>query len=241
MSDRTLRYVLLREQKHKVKNGIYHKLQVDFAYNSNHMEGSQLSHEQTQYIYDTKTVGIEPVRVDDVFETVNHFRCFDKILQGFDAPLTINLIKSLHAILKNGTLSSELPEAVVGDYKKYPNYVGDMKTTAPAQVESEIDELLYHYNKISAPKIDDILDFHAMFEKIHPFFDGNGRVGRLIMFRECLKNDIVPFIITDQYKGYYYRGLKEWQSGGERGYLRDTCLLMQDQMKLLLDYFEIDY
>lgn len=241
MTDRTLLCVLQAEEQQKRKGGIYSKLQVDFAYNSNHMEGSQLSHEQTQYIYDTKTVGMEPTRIDDIFETVNHFRCFDRIIQSIDQPLTEGFIKSLHRTLKTGTFSSELPEAVIGEYKKYPNYVNDMKTASPKQVAPQIRRLLDAYGNIPIPCFDDILDFHAQYEKIHPFYDGNGRTGRLIMFRECLKHDIVPFIITDQYKGYYYRGLKEWQTGGEKGYLRDTCLLMQDNMKKLLDYFEIAY
>ncbi len=241
MTKRNLVYTLLDEKTHNLTGGIYHKIQVDFAYNSNHIEGSQLSHEQTRYIFETKTVGIEPTKIDDIFETVNHFRCFDIILDHYKDPLSEKLIKTLHKQLKTGTFSSQSKEAVIGNYKKVPNFVGDMKTALPEKVSSEIKRLLLEYNKKGAHTLDDILDFHAQYEKIHPFYDGNGRTGRLILFKECLRNDIVPFIITDQYKGYYYRGLKEWQTGGEKGYLRDTCLLMQDNMKKIMDYFEIEY
>lgn len=241
MAGRTLVSVLKSEQEHGIKGGIYGRLQVDFAYNSNHMEGSTLSHEQTQYIYDTRTVGIEPTKVDDIFEAVNHFRCFDSILEHMEDPLTGEYIKHLHKTLKEGLFDSHLSEAVIGDYKKFPNTVGMMETTSPEQVPTEMKRLLEEYNCKPDHTLDDILDFHASYEKIHPFYDGNGRTGRLIMFKECLHNNIVPFIITDQYKGYYYRGLKEWQTGGERGYLRDTCLSMQDNMKGMLDYYRIEY
>ncbi len=241
MAGRTLVSVLKSEQEHGIKGGIYGRLQVDFAYNSNHMEGSTLSHEQTQYIYDTRTVGIEPTKVDDIFEAVNHFRCFDSILEHMEDPLTGEYIKHLHKTLKEGLFDSHLSEAVIGDYKKFPNTVGMMETTSPEQVPAEMKRLLEEYNCKPDHTLDDILDFHASYEKIHPFYDGNGRTGRLIMFKECLHNNIVPFIITDQYKGYYYRGLKEWQTGGERGYLRDTCLSMQDNMKGMLEYYRIEY
>lgn len=241
MKQRTLISVLQTERQYQTKGGIYHKLQVDFAYNSNHIEGSQLSHDQTQYIFDTHTVGIEPARIDDIFETVNHFRCFDILLQTLNKPLTEDFIKLLHKTLKTGTLSSQLPEAVIGEYKKYPNFVGNLETTPPKQVKTEINELLAKYHRTNTHTFDELLDFHAKYERIHPFYDGNGRTGRLILFRECLRNNIIPFIISDQYKGYYYNGLKQWQTGGEKGYLRDTCLLMQDNMKNILDYFEIPY
>ncbi|MEY8429447.1 Fic family protein [Lachnospiraceae bacterium 48-42] len=241
MANRNLIDTLLDEKAHNLKGGIYHKLQVDFAYNSNHIEGSQLSHDQTQYIFETKTVGTEPAKVDDIFEAVNHFRCFDMILEHYKDPLSESTIKTLHKQLKTGTFSSQSKAAVVGDYKKVPNFVGNMETTTPAKVQSEIKLLLSEYNNKKTHTLDDILNFHAQYEKIHPFYDGNGRTGRLIMFKECLRNNIVPFIITDQYKGYYYRGLKEWQTGGEKGFLRDTCLLMQDNMKRIMDYFEIRY
>lgn len=241
MTKRNLIHTLVDEKTHNLTGGIYHKIQVDFAYNSNHIEGSQLSHDQTRYIFETKTVGIEPAKIDDIFETVNHFRCFDIILDHYKDPLSEKLIKTLHKQLKTGTFSSQSKEAVIGSYKKVPNFVGDMQTTSPKKVSSEIKQLLSEYNEKETHTLDSILDFHAQYEKIHPFYDGNGRTGRLILFKECLRNDIVPFIITDQYKGYYYRGLKEWQTGGEKGYLRDTCLLMQDNMKQIMDYFEIEY
>lgn len=238
---RNLADTLLDEKKHGIRGGIYNKLQVDFAYNSNHIEGSKLTHEQTKYIYETQTVGIEPARVDDIFEAVNHFRCFDIILDTFRKPITEAYIKKLHYQLKNGTLSGESSHAVIGNYKKYPNYVGEMKTTSPNMVEKKISKLIDDYETLTEITLFEILKFHADFEKIHPFFDGNGRIGRLIMFKECLRRDIVPFLIEDTYKGYYYRGLKEWQTNGEKSFLTDTCLLMQDNMKLILDYFEIDY
>lgn len=238
---RSLIETLLDEKRHGIKGGIYNKLQVDFAYNSNHIEGSKLTHEQTKYIYETQTVGLEPARVEDIFEAVNHFRCFDTILETFGDPITESYIKKLHFQLKNGTLSAESPHAVVGNYKKYPNYVGAMKTVAPNMVQKKISVLLCDYETLEQVTLFEILKFHADFEKIHPFYDGNGRIGRLIMFKECLRQNIVPFLIEDTYKGYYYHGLKEWQKNGEKGFLIDTCLLMQDNMKLILDYFQIDY
>lgn len=238
--ERNLLNVLLSEKKNKVKGGIYNKLQVDFAYNSNHMEGSKLSHDQTRYIYETKTIGGEPARVNDILETVNHFRCVDFALETISEPLSEEYLKTLHRILKTGTLGEESFEAVVGDYKKYPNYAGDMKTASPEEIPLLIQRLLSEYEPMKKT-LYAIIDFHARFEKIHPFYDGNGRVGRLIMFKECLKNSIVPFLVEDVEKSFYYRGLKEWQSGGEKGYLVDTCLMMQDTMKATLDYFRIDY
>lgn len=228
------------EKEHKISGGIYNLLQVDFAYNSNHIEGSSLTHDQTKYIFETKTVGIESAKVDDIIETVNHFRLFDYILDTIEEPLSEDYIKSLHYKLKNATFSSESKEAVVGDYKKYNNYVSDLETSSPKNVKNDINNLLNNYNNRDI-SFDDILDFHAKFEKIHPFYDGNGRIGRIIMFKECLKNDIIPFYIDDKYKFEYYRGLNEWQKGGDRTYLRDTCLFMQDHMKKVLDYFDIDY
>lgn len=237
---RELLETLLFEKSNKIKGGIYNKLQVDFAYNSNHIEGSRLSHDQTRYIYETNTVGIEPARINDIFEAVNHFRCFDHVLDSVNEVLKPEYIKNLHYILKNGVIEDN-KAVVIGDYKKYPNYVGDMKTTVPSKVAGEIEKLLSEYEKISKITFYEILDFHARFEKIHPFYDGNGRVGRLIMFKECLRRNITPFFVDDLYKAYYYRGLKEWQSGGEKGYLTDTCLLFQDNMKAILDYFNISY
>lgn len=232
---------LAEEKKYQTKGGIYNKLQVDFAYNSNHIEGSRLTHDQTKYIYDTHTIGIESANVDDVFETVNHFRCFDYILDTYRDNISEEYIKELHRLLKTGTFSSQSKFAVVGDYKKYANEVGGMETVSPEEVPEEMESLLTDYIMRNILSLDDILDFHSRFEKIHPFYDGNGRVGRLIMFKECLKNDIIPFIIRDDYKFEYNRGLNMWQTKGERGYLRETCLLMQDHMKTFMDYFEIEY
>ncbi|MBQ8941697.1 MAG: Fic family protein [Firmicutes bacterium] len=241
MENRNLINTLVFEKNNRISGGIYHKLQIDFSYNSNHIEGSRLTHEQTRYIFETQTVGIEPTKVNDIFETVNHFRCFDSIIDTVAAPLSEGYIKNIHFMLKTGTMSGGNDEAVIGDYKKYANFVGTTETTAPENVAEEMQTLLLNYNALEKVSLYDILDFHACFEKIHPFYDGNGRVGRLIMFKECLKNDIVPFYIDDMQKMYYYRGLQNWQSGGEKGFLADTCLLMQDNMKKILDHFEIDY
>lgn len=234
--------VLNDERIHKISGGLYHRLQIDFAYNSNRIEGSKLTHDQTRYIFETQTIGLTPTaRVDDIIETTNHFICFDYILQNLEQPLNEEYIKTLHRLLKTNTFSSRAAEAVVGDYKKYPNEVGDIATTEPEDVQSSMHELLKWYNNIDNQSFDDILDFHARFEKIHPFYDGNGRVGRLIMFRECLKNNIVPFFIHDDYKMEYYNGLHQWQTNKDKTYLRETCLFMQDHMKSILDYFRIDY
>lgn len=237
---------LLEEKAHKISGGVYHKLQVDMAYNSNHMEGSRLSHEQTQYIFDTQTVFLEKpgeaVRVDDIVETSNHFRCLDYVLDNYREPLTEKQVLTLHRILKEGTVSARAKEAVIGGYKKYPNFVGTIETSRPENVQKDIRLLLSDYKKEKTPKnLTLILDFHAKFERIHPFYDGNGRVGRLLLLRECLRNDIVPFVIRDEIKAYYLRGLREWQTGGEKGYLLDTCLSMQDEAKAVLRYFEIPY
>jgi len=232
----------LREQKEmKLKGGIYHRLQIDLTYNSNHIEGSRLSHDQTRFIFETHTIAAtsEDIKVDDVVETVNHFRLIDKIIYGTHDKLSESLIKDYHRILKNGTSDSLKDWFAVGDYKRLPNEVGGQITTNPENVHEEMAHLLSHYNSLKNKSIDDILDFHYNFEKIHPFQDGNGRVGRIIMFKECLANDIVPFIITDEIKSFYYRGLREW--GYERGYLRDTCLSAQDSFKEILDYFRIKY
>ncbi|MDY3069517.1 MAG: Fic family protein [Parabacteroides sp.] len=233
---------VLREQKEmKLKGGIYHRTQVDFTYNSNHIEGSRLSHEQTRFIFETNTVGFEgdSIRVDDIIETTNHFRCIDYIIDHAETRLTESLIKELHLMLKSGTSDSRKEWFAVGDYKRFPNEVGGCETTAPENVKSEISALLKEYNSIKEKKFDDILDFHCRFESIHPFQDGNGRVGRLIMFKECLANGFVPFIITDELKMFYYRGLQQWHSIKE--YLRDTCLSAQDNYKVLMDYYRVEY
>lgn len=233
---------VLREQKEmKLKGGIYHRTQIDLTYNSNHIEGSRLSHEQTRFIFETNTVGFEgdSIRVDDIIETTNHFRCIDYIIDHAETRLTESLIKELHLMLKSGTSDSRKEWFAVGDYKRFPNEVGGCETTAPENVKSEISALLKEYNSIKEKTFDDILDFHGSFESIHPFQDGNGRVGRLIMFKECLANGFVPFIITDELKMFYYRGLQQWHSIKE--YLRDTCLSAQDNYKVLMDYYRVDY
>lgn len=233
---------ILKEQKaRKYSGGIYHKTQIDLTYNSNHIEGSRLTHDQTRYIFETNTIGVENeiLNVDDIIETVNHFRCIDKIIDHAKEVLTEKFIKELHLILKNGTSDSKKDWFVVGDYKKIPNEVGGMDTTLPEEVASQMKALLQTYNAKEQKTLEDILDFHVKFEKIHPFQDGNGRVGRLIMFKECLKYNIVPFIIDDNLKMFYYRGLKEWSNDKE--YLKDTCLSAQDRYKAYLDYFRIPY
>ncbi len=233
---------ILKEQKlSKYPGGIYHKTQIELTYNSNHMEGSRLTHDQTRYIFETNTIGMENevINVDDVIETVNHFRCIDLIIESAKAALTEKFIKELHLILKNGTTDSRKEWFAVGDYKKLPNEVGGMETTLPEDVAGKMKALLAEYNAKENKTLNDILEFHVKFERIHPFQDGNGRVGRLIMFKECLKHDIVPFIIEDNLKLYYYRGLKEWNQ--EKGYLIDTCLTAQDKYKAYLDFFRIEY
>ena len=233
---------ILKEQKaSKYFGGIYHKTQIELTYNSNHMEGSRLTHDQTRYIFETNTIGVEKevLNVDDVIETVNHFHCIDIIIDSARAVLTEKFIKDLHFILKNGTSDSRKDWFAVGDYKKLPNEVGGMDTTIPEEVADKMKILLMEYNAKDAKTFEDILDFHVKFERIHPFQDGNGRIGRLIMFKECLKNNIVPFIVDDNLKMFYYRGLKEWAN--EKGYLTDTCLAAQDKYKAYLDYFRIVY
>lgn len=233
--------ILQEEKRRKYSGGIYHKTQIELTYNSNHMEGSRLTHDQTRYIFETNTVGVEKevLYVDDVIETVNHFRCVDLIIDTAKAALTEKYMKELHFILKTGTSDARREWFAVGEYKKRPNEVGGRETTKPSEVAEKMKQLLEAYNQKKEKTLEDILEFHVNFEKIHPFQDGNGRVGRLIMFKECLKYHIVPFIIEDSLKLYYYRGLNEWQR--EQGFLRDTCLSAQDKYKAYLDYFEIEY
>ena len=216
-------------------------MQIDLTYNSNHIEGSRLTHDQTRYIFETNTIGIEneSVSVDDVIETVNHFRCIDAVIDNAKNALSEKLVKELHTILKTGTSDNRKDWFAVGDYKKLPNEVGGMETAFPEEVSNKMKSLLAEYNAIENKALEDIIDFHVKFERIHPFQDGNGRVGRLIMFKECLKYNIVPFIIEDEIKMFYYRGLKEWNT--EKGYLTDTCLSVQDKFKKVMDYFRIEY
>ena len=237
----TLLSVLQREKQSRLPGGIYHRVQIDLTYNSNHIEGSRLSREQTRFIFETNTIGIEKqaVNVDDVVETANHFRCIDMVIDDANRVLSQAMIKRLHEILKSGTRDSRQDWFAVGEYKKLPNEVGGQETVAPEDVENRMRALLNAYNAKTRKTLRDLLDFHVQFESIHPFQDGNGRVGRLILFKECLKNDIVPFIITDDLKMFYYRGIREWKT--EPGYLTDTCLTAQDHFKALMDYFRIPY
>lgn len=230
---------LRQEQESQLKGGIYHRTQIDLTYNSNHIEGSRLTHDQTQFIFETNTVGItdQAVRVDDIVETINHFRCIDLIIRRAEEPLSESLVKELHRLLKAGTQDSAKAWFAVGDYKRLPNEVGNMETTAPEHVHTEMAALLKSYNALKHKSLDDLLDFHVRFERIHPFQDGNGRVGRLLLFKERLAAGLVPFIITDELKMFYYRGLQHWPD--VPGYLRDTCLTAQDRYADLLDYFRI--
>lgn len=232
--------VVLREQKQmKLKGSIYHRTQIDLTYNSNHIEGSRLTHEQTRHIFETNTLGIseESINVDDIIETTNHFRCIDVIIDRAGEKLSESFIKELHYMLKSGTSDSRKDWFAVGEYKRLPNEVGGQETCLPEDVSKEMKVLLKEYNAKKQKSFDDILDFHHRFERIHPFQDGNGRVGRLIMFKECMANGHIPFIITDELKWFYYRGLQQWP--GIKGYLRDTCLTAQDKYKAMMDYYRI--
>ena len=231
---------VLREQKaSRLKGGIYHRTQIDLTYNSNHIEGSRLTHDQTRYIFETNTIGITDaaVNVDDIIETVNHFRCIDYIIDHAEEPVRESLAKQLHLLLKTGTSDSQKDWFAVDDYKRLANEVGGQETCPPKEVHQQMKALLSSYNHNKRKRMEDIIDFHVRFEQIHPFQDGNGRVGRLLMFKECLASGIVPFIITDDLKLFYYRGQKEW--GHTNGFLMDTCLTAQDQYRALLDYFKI--
>jgi Fic family protein len=238
---KTLLDVLRAEMLLRLRGGIYHKIQIDMTYNSNHIEGSCLTHDQTRYIFETNSIGLSEsaVKVDDIVETANHFKCIDMVIDSASRVLSETFIKRLHATLKNGTTDSRQDWFAVGDYKKHPNEVGGMDTVAPEEVGEQMKKLLSDYNAVKEKSFDDLLDFHYRFERIHPFQDGNGRVGRLILFKECLRNNIVPFIIDDDHKIFYYRGLKEWRT--ERNFLRDTCLSAQDRFKRHLDYFKVPY
>ena len=232
----------LREQKEsKMKGGIYHRVQIDLTYNSNHIEGSRLTKEQTRYIFETNTIGIttENTRIDDIIETVNHFRCIDYVIDHATDKITETHIKQLHLILKTNTSDSQKPWFAVGDYKRLANAVGEEETVQPEEVHKKMKALLAMYHAIKKIQFDDILDFHVKFERIHPFQDGNGRIGRLIMFWQCLQSSTVPFIISDDLRLFYYRGIQNW--GNINGYLRDTCLTAQDNFKGLLDYYRIRY
>lgn len=232
----------LKEQKDmRLKGGIYHRTQIDLTYNSNRIEGSKLTQDQTRYIFETNTIGAfkESINVDDIIETTNHFRCIDLIIDKAKSKLTQSFIKELHFLLKSGTSDSRKDWFKVGEYKKLPNEVGGNETCLPVAVSSRMAKLLSDYNHIEKKIFQDIIDFHYQFEIIHPFQDGNGRVGRLILFKECLANNIVPFIIDENLKLFYYRGLQEWPRIKE--YLLDTCLSAQDSYKAILEYFEVEF
>lgn len=238
---KTLADILKKEKAVRLSGGIYHKIQIDLTYNSNHIEGSCLTHDQTRYIFETNTIGVTEgaMKVDDIMETANHFKCIDMVIDSLSYAPSEAFIKQLHAVLKGGTSDSRLDWFAVGEYKKFPNEVGGKETAQPDHVACEMRKLLTEYNAISEKSFDDLLEFHYRFESIHPFQDGNGRIGRLLLFKECLRHNIVPFIISDDLKMYYYRGLREWRN--EKGYLRDTCLTAQDRFKKVLDYFRIEY
>ncbi len=238
ISQNSLLNRLLEEKKSRLSGGIYHKTQIEFTYNSNHIEGSTLTKGQTRYIFETNTIDASSsINVDDIVETANHFRCVDYIIDRALKPLTEGMIKELHYILKNGTSDSRKSYFKVGDYKAFPNEVGGEETCPPEQTRHAMKELLLEYNAKETKNLEQIIEFHKKFESIHPFQDGNGRVGRLIMFKECLKNNIIPFIIDEKHKLFYYRGLKEWNN--EKGYLIETCLSCQDKYKEYLKYFRI--
>ena len=224
-----------------MNGGIYHRTQIDLTYNSNHIEGSRLSKEQTRFIFETNTLGIttESMSVDDIMETVNHFRCIDYVIDHAMDKITETHIKQLHAILKMNTSDSHKDWFAVGDYKRLPNEVGGGETVQPKEVHKRMKALISEYNAFKNVEFDDILNFHVLFERIHPFQDGNGRVGRLLLFWQCLQSAHVPFVITEELRLFYYRGIQNW--GNINGYLRDTCLAAQDNYKLLLDYFKIKY
>jgi Fic family protein len=232
---------LRAEKTGGVKGGIYHKVQIELTYNSNRIEGSRLTHDQTRYIYETNTIGIDnaAVNVDDIVETANHFRCIDMAIEQANQPVSEAFIKGLHLTLANGTSNARKDWFAVGDYKKLPNEVGGFDTALPEEVPARMKELLRSYNAVKEKTLEDIIEFHYRFESIHPFQDGNGRVGRLVLFKECLRNNIVPFIIDDELKLFYYRGLREWRN--ERGFLMDTCFAAQDKFRAYLDYFRVPY
>ena len=240
ISDNLLLQTLRDEKSIRMPGGLYHELQVRMTYNSNHIEGSKLSEDQTRLIFETNTVDVgEGIPVDDIIETVNHFRAIDYVIDHAEESLTEDIIKELHRILKQSTKDSTLSWFAVGDYKKRANVVGGRETAKPKDVPARMKALLSDYESLDAVSIENVIEFHYNFERIHPFQDGNGRVGRLLLFKECLRNNIMPFIIEDDIKMFYYRGLKEWQN--ERGYLRDTCLAAQDRFKKYLDYFRVPY
>ena len=237
-SERPLLKLLREEKEMKLKGGLYHQTQIKLAYNSNRIEGSILSEEQTRYIYETNTIAMpkeEATPIDDIIETINHFQCFDYMIDVADQELTENMIKAFHRLLKSNTSDSRKEWFKVGDYKAKPNTVGDNRTVSPSKVKGEMAKLLADYASLETVQFEDIIAFHHQFESIHPFQDGNGRVGRIILFKECLRWGIVPFVIDERHKLFYYRGLKQFETA--KGYLMDTCYSAQDEYKKLVDYF----
>lgn len=240
ISDNALLQLLRDEKEAKVSGGLYHELQVKMTYNSNQIEGSKLTEDQTRLIFETNTIDTsDGVPVDDILETVHHFRAIDYVIDVAEQPLEEGIIKELHYILEHDTADSRLPWFAVGDYKKRANLVGGRETAKPKDVPKRMEEMLTVYNALSFVTINDVIALHAEFEYIHPFQDGNGRVGRLVSLKECLRHGIIPFIIEDSKKLYYYRGLSEWKN--EKGLLTDTCLDGQDTFIRLLDMLEIPY
>lgn len=238
VSDNRILQVLREEKEMKLSGGLYHELQVRMTYNSNHIEGSRLSEDQTRLIFETNTIDVgDGVPVDDILETVHHFRAIDYVIDTAEEALTEEIIKHLHFILKHDTKDTTLSWFAVGDYKKRANVVGGRDTAKPSEVHARMKELLEEYNTKKNVTVEDIIALHAEFEYIHPFQDGNGRVGRLITLKECLRHNVIPFIIEDSKKNFYYRGLKEWRN--EKGWLTDTCLDGQDTFVRLLDMLEI--
>lgn len=239
--NRNLLEVLKQEKDSYYKGGIYHKIQILMTYNSNHIEGSKLSEEETRFIFETKTIGKlkENLNIDDIIETSNHFSCVDLVIDKANSKLTENFIKQLHFILKNGTSDSRISWFNVGEYKLLENEIGGVSTTSPNKVKEKMKELLTNYNLIKNKTIEDLIEFHYNFEKIHPFQDGNGRIGRLILFKECLKYNFIPIIIKDEYKGFYYNGLNKFKEN--KGYLISTCLALQEDLIPILDKFSITY
>lgn len=238
VSDNALLQTLRDEKSIRMSGGLYHELQVRMTYNSNHIEGSKLSEDQTRLIFETNTVDVgEGIPVDDIIETVNHFRAIDYVIDVAEEPLTESIVKELHRILKQSTKDATLSWFAVGDYKKRPNVVGGRETAKPKDVPVRMKALLDDYAALPTVTVNDIIRFHCNFERIHPFQDGNGRVGRLVALKECLRYGIVPFIIEDSKKMFYYRGLSEWEQ--EPGYLTDTCLDGQDTFRKLMAMFDI--
>ena len=242
MDAKKIKNALIRQKENNLSGNLYYKTQIDFAYNTNHIEGSTITPDETESIYETGTILTSEDKViviKDITETKNHFTLFKYMLDTINEPLSEDMIKKYHFILKNGTVDDSDREWFnVGEYKKLKNFVGNIETSLPSDVPLDMKNLISWYNDIKNKTILDIIEFHVRFEKIHPFQDGNGRVGRMIMFRECLYNNIVPFYIEDRNKSFYIRGLKEYQNNNEKNYLIDTCLNSQDNYEKMAIYIK---